>query len=127
MHGPSALGLHQFGAADPLAFLPQTDQVRYVRGYLADLGATSVLEEPSYFDRDYLAEFSAFYAVSAAGYSNLCQRLHFFSGPLIGRPDIEAATTGDPALTAALQARYLGFIVVRPFPQAPLGRTVLKW
>lgn len=128
MHGPEAIRIHAFGGGtDPLAQLPITQQVVFVRGYLADLGATTVLEEPQYFDRDYLAEFSAFYAVSAAGYSNVCRRLHFFSGDLLTRADLEAAAGMAQEGATGLQQRYLGFIVLRPIPQAPLGRTVLQW
>jgi hypothetical protein len=127
MHGPKGLLLHAFGGGDPLALLPSTHQVTYLRGYLADLGATSVLEEPQYFDRDYLSEFAAFYSVSSAGYANVCRRLHFFSGPAVTRAALEAAVSGPPEGAVALQTNYLGFVVLRPIPQAPLGRTVLSW
>lgn len=128
MHCPRALLIHDFGGVnDPLKGLGVHRQVDYLRGYLADLGATSIIEEPNYFDRDYLAEFSAFYSVSAAGYPNVCRRLHFFVGATILRQDVELAAASDTAAQESLQARYLGFIVLRPIPQAPLGRTVLKW
>lgn len=125
MHVAAHLRISSFGT-DPLATLPQTAQIQYLRGYLADLGAVSVLEEPQYFDRDYLSEFAAFYSVSASGYSNLCSRLHFFSGPELKRADLEAAVGGSQQLLG-LQHHYLGFVVIRPIPQAPLGRTVLRW
>ncbi len=74
------LEFHQFGSpTDPLVRLGGSTQVDYVRCYLDDLGAEAVLEEPSYFDRDYLSEFAAFYSTSARGYPNRCRRLHFFS------------------------------------------------
>ena len=131
-HQHQPLLFHPFGDADPLGKLLQSDQVQYVRKYLTDLGATSVLEEPAYFDRDYLEEFAAFYATSTRGYGNLCRRLHFFSGDPIDHDRLEAALAVDPALPAPtpateLQESYLGFIVVRPIPAAPLGRTVLRW
>jgi hypothetical protein len=125
MHSPTPLVIAPFGSGGPLA-ARQTTQVDYLRGYLADLGAATIVEEQSYFDRDYLSEFAAFYGVSASGYSNLCRRLHFFSAP-ITRSDLESAAGGDAARLQALQHHYLGFIVLRPIPQAPLGRTVLKW
>jgi hypothetical protein len=127
MHLPQGLALHEFaGSTDPLGVL-LGQQVGYLRGYLADLDAATIIEEPNYFDRDYLAEFSAFYSISAAGYTNICRRLHFFSGPLLDRSAIENAASGDRAGIAVLQDRYLGFVVLRPIPQAPLGRTVLRW
>src|SRR6266581_2505210 len=96
MHGPQPLLIHPFGAGDPLALLPQTQQVQYLRAYFADLGAASILEEPQYFDRDYLSEFAAFYGVSTFGYPNVCCRLHFFSGPALQRAELQAAVSGGP-------------------------------
>ncbi len=102
-------------------------QVGYLRSYLADLGASSILEECVYFDRDYLAEFSAFYAASVRGHANRCRRLHFFSGPTLTWPELEKALGGDATTQRALQEKYLGFCVLRPIENAPLGRTVLRW
>lgn len=104
-------------------------QASYLESYLSDLQSGVILREPNYFDRDYLAEFAAFYSVSSRGYDNICQRLHFFAGN-IGRRTLTAAAGGGPQGRRALrklQETYLGFIVKRPIPAAPLGRTVLKW
>jgi len=127
MHGARPLLIHAFGSSDPLALLSQCQQIQYLRGYLADLGAISVLEEQNYFDRDYLSEFSSFYSISTSGYPNVCRRLHFFSGPELLRTELEDAVSGSEQASSKLQSRYLGFIVLRPIPHAPLGRTVLKW
>ena len=124
MHGSCPLRFREFDNDDPLGQLPQTNQVAYLREYLRDLGVKSVVEEPNYFDRDYLAEFSAFYAISARGYPNICKRLHFFSAP-VGRAQLEAALGGDGDAYGIMQASYAGFSVIRPIPSAPLGRTVL--
>jgi len=45
-------------------------QITYIHQYLHDLGVKTIIEEPNYFDRDYLAEFSMFYSLSANGYQN---------------------------------------------------------
>lgn len=111
---------------DPLAALREMPQAQYLRWYLADLGARSVLVEPSYFDRDYLSEFAAFYCTSSAGYPNVCRRAHYFSEP-VDRASLERATSGDVAEQAKLRSSYLGFLVLRPIPKTPLGRTVLRW
>lgn len=122
---PAALRISQFGPNDPLGQLPASNQVAYVRYYLADLGAKSVVEEPNYFDRDYLAEFSAFYSTSARPYGNRCRRLHFFS-TAVHRANLKSAAGGSRRGLQRLQDAYLGFVVVRPIP-ARLGRVVLKW
>ena len=76
---PRELEVYDFADRDPFDGLTDSPQLRYVRSYLADLSAKTVVEEPYYFDRDYLAEFSSFYSTSAVGYPNVCRRLHFFS------------------------------------------------
>ncbi len=125
MRGAAPLALHAFDAAgDPLERLQGLPQGQYLRWYLADLGAKSVLVEPAYFDRDYLSEFAAFYCTSVAGYENVCQRAHYFDCE-VDRGGLERAVAGDAAEQKRLRAAYLGFIVVRPIPATPIGRTVL--
>ena len=107
-------------------FGPRTRQTLYLERYISELQAKIVLREPKYFDRDYLAEFASFYSVSSKGYPNICERLHFFSEK-ISRRTLIADSGGSPRALKRLQGAYLGFIVKRPIPAAPLGRTVLKW
>jgi len=121
------LKLHGFNSrSDPLVEIGKQDQVVYLRYYLADLEAATVLEEPGYFDRDYLSEFAAFYSVSSRGYPNRCRRCHFFSTE-ITRSHLRAAVGGSERAIRRMQDHYLGFVVIRPIPSAPLGRTVLRW
>lgn len=126
-----ALRIHAFGDGDPLALIARGDRgaahAAYLRAYLADLGAASVLEETEYFDRDYLAEFAAFYAKGVRPLSNACRRLHFFAGPALTDALLDRALGGDASAAAALQEAYLGFAVIRPIHHAPWGRTVLRW
>lgn len=114
-----------FGPNNPLTILG-TNQSHYLCSYLSQLGARSVVEEPRYFDRDYLAEFSAYYSTSAHSYGNACRRLHFFSAE-VKRRHLLAASSGSARAWKSLQDSYLGFVVIRPLPFAPLGRTVLRW
>lgn len=114
------------GPDDPLFQLADLPQASYLRWYLADLGAASVLIEPNYFDRDYLSEFASFYCTSSAGYPNVCRRAHYFSSK-VDRAHVERACSGDNNALQALQAAYLGFVVRRPIPGTPLGRTVMSW
>lgn len=124
---PEPLKLVAFDSADdPLADLRGSGQGQYLRWYLADLDAKSVLVEPAYFDRDYLSEFAAFYCTSTAGYPNVCRRLHYFSED-IDRAALERAVAGDATERERLEKSYLGFVVLRPIPKTPIGRTVLRW
>ncbi len=134
-HAPAPIQIGTYGNSDGLSVLRAEAngphrQLDYLHRYVSGLGASSVVEEPFYFDRDYLAEFSAFYGVSAAGYPNTCRRLHFFSGdpPVTAESFRELLDSrADSPARREFQNRYLGFSVVRPLPNAPLGRTVLKW
>lgn len=123
----SRLRLAAFNSADDaLVQLLPKQQAIFLLHYLADSGAHTVLEEPTYFDRDYLSEFAVFYSVSARGYKNRCRRCHYFSAP-VTRAQLRAAAGGSGRALRHLQDHYLGFIVIRPIPSAPLGRTVLRW
>lgn len=105
----------------------QSPQSRYLYKYLKNLDAKKLLVEENYFDRDYLAEFSAFYSLSAKGYPNICSRLHFFATDNLSRETFVKAAGGDTAAQEELQDSYLGFMVIRPITSSPFGRTVLKW
>lgn len=112
---------------DPLRKL-EVQQAIYLRHYLADLGATTVIREGAYFDRDYLSEFSAFYALSTRGYPNTCERLHFFSGEPFDRDYLfRALSSRSGSECSKLRRDYLGFTVIRPIAAAPFGRTVMRW
>jgi len=125
MHKPAKLEFHSFGN-DALTRLPCSGQVKYLQCYLTDLGAITAIEEQNYFDRDYLAEFSAFYSTSSKGYKNLCKRIHFFDIE-VKRDLFRRAAGGSNQAQSRLQNAYLGFVVIRPIPTTPLGRTVLRW
>lgn len=129
MHRPLPLQFGKVGSdRDPLARLTSegySRQAQYLRCYLHDLGARSVVIEPNYFDRDYLSEFGAFYSASTAGYSNICQRAHYFSSA-VPRSRFSMAASGDLEALQALEQTYLGHVVLRPILGAPIGRTVVK-
>lgn len=98
-----------------------------MRRYLNDIGCKVIIEEPVYFDHDYLAEFAAFYCKSTRGYSNSCRRLHFFANPDLTRSEFERAAAEQDESDKRLESAYLGFAVIRPFEPPLLGRTVLAW
>lgn len=125
-HVPAPLAFEQFDPARPLDGLASSTQERYLRGYLDDLGTNVVVTESNYFDRDYLSEFAAFFGASARGYPNVCRRLHFFADSRVDRSLLVDALDGDQAAADVITESYLGFIVVRPIPATPFGRSVLK-
>ncbi|MBX2883044.1 MAG: hypothetical protein KTR32_24035 [Granulosicoccus sp.] len=125
MHLASSLIFRDFDERFQTEF-PSSRQFRYLCCYLRDLGVVSIVEEPHYFDRDYLSEFAAFYSVSSRGYSNSCRRLHFFSAR-IDRELFVAAVSNQDKARWTLHSEYLGFCVIRPITATPLGCTVLRW
>lgn len=126
---PKAMKLliHDIAKHNPLDEFSSLRQAQYLKCYFRDLNAAVVIEEQNYFDRDYLAEFSAFYSISSKGYPNTCRRLHFFSEPNISRQVLKNAAANSPRSRKRMQDSYLGFVVVRPIPAAPLGRTIVRW
>ncbi|MGH9885058.1 MAG: hypothetical protein ACREBE_06000 [bacterium] len=129
MHKPRPLRFTTFSSArDPLVAIEHevdSRQVKYLRCYLHDLGARSVVVEPNYFDRDYLSEFEAFYATSASGYPNICERAHYFDST-VTRATFANGVGGNERARKLIEESYLGHIIIRPIPEAPIGRTVLE-
>ena len=127
MNSPEALKFEDFPNPPIFDELGKSNQVKYLKNYLKDLGAKKLLIEPNYFDRDYLSEFSTFYSTSTRGYKNTCKRLHFFSTDVNRELFLEVAGGGgNGEALNTLNKNYLGFCVLRPI-KACLGRTVLKW
>lgn len=78
-------------------------------------GATSVVVETRYLDLDYRSEFSSYYSRGFRTPPHSARRLHFFRAPL---RDEQLWDLPD-------DAGYLGYVVVRPVPLGPVGRTML--
>ena len=101
----------------------------YLFGYLnsADVAAATIVVEPQYVDADYLADYSSYYSTCFQLYEKTCKRVHFFSISMT-RADFERRIMrlASDAEIEQLTSSYLGFIVVRPLPDAVIGRTQLK-
>lgn len=78
-------------------------------------GAISVVSETRYIDDDYRSEYSAFYSRTFRSQPDSAHRLHFFRAPL--RPEQLWQLPSD--------AGYVGYMIVRPAPLGPVGRTML--
>lgn len=94
-----------------------------VTDHLRNAGAVSAIIEAEYLDRDFTAEFGAFYSKVFKRHTKICQRIHFFRKPI--------ASAGGGATpnhvvneleSLSKDGDYLGFVVVRPISHAPLGR-----
>lgn len=81
--------------------------------------------EGRYIDRDYSADYLRFYAQTFRAHDRHCKRVHFFSDDVT-----EIFTKSDwmdrfSTIQESFRSSYLGFCVVRPLLNAPIGRTVL--
>lgn len=131
----SALGDEIRIAADiPPALREPPPQLEYLCSYLrhGDSGAVGLLVEHDYTDRHFIEEFSAYYATKFRTPRATCTRIHIFSTAIDETTTatwIERASRGQAAraqLQQELSESYLGYIVVRPLPFAPIGRTLLR-
>jgi hypothetical protein len=106
----------------------QSPQARYILGYLQnpEVGAQCFIEESPYVDGDYLEDYASFYVSSFPPYERYCRRLHFFDRNFTQEQVDEMLGGADPPDVAALVDSFIGFIVVRPLPEAVIGRTVLR-
>lgn len=92
--------------------------------HVHELDATYVVVESDYTDQDYSADYGAFYAGAFKDHPRVAKRVHFFTS------DVSSILTLPfPNQQAALdeEGSYLGFVVVRPIRQGPLGRTALPF
>lgn len=101
-------------------------QHQYLMAYLDGLGVKTIVEESMYFDRDFLSEYAALYGTTSSGMPNFCRRLHFFTDHLT-EVELDQALAQDQAARHRFQSAYAGFVVYRPLPNTPLGRTVVPW
>ena len=104
-------------------------QAEYLQVYLKEIGCQTVIVENHYIDRVFMHDDAIYYVRSLRSYPNFTKRLHFFKqafdctrwSEMIGL----AGRGEHSAIQAHLQTCYLGFSVIRPLPDSPVGRTVL--
>lgn len=143
--GPTRLRLQVF------AFQPQTfraaiaqscgladysvpPQVEYLQSFLSskELKTKTIILESPYTDRHYTEEYRSYYSTLFNAPPQQTTRLHFFQDNFdqaAFEQLIADAATGDTAysqVSKRLNKVYLGFVVIRPLPSAPIGRTVLR-
>jgi hypothetical protein len=104
----------------------QHQQAIYLKKYVEFIGAKTMVVEPKYVDKDYLADFASFYVSCFEPYDRFCKRIHFFSSEFddgfLRKVILGSSSAVD---MEELRTSYLGFVVARPLPQAIIGRTLL--
>lgn len=108
----------------------QCTQVHYLARYLDSLKAKSLVVEYHYIDRHFMEEASLYYSKSLIPRQNWTARVHAFSEFMDEEQIDEAMRTAASGyvtkVTEELQRYYCGYVVIRPLPSAPIGRTVLR-
>ena len=91
---------------------------------------TTLLVERNYVDRHYLEEYTTYYATSLRPPIPHASRIHVFSSEFdqaTWEERLAQAAGGDLlSVQQELNQSYLGFITVRPLPNTPVGRTLLR-
>ncbi|MBK9256060.1 MAG: hypothetical protein IPM42_11265 [Saprospiraceae bacterium] len=106
-------------------------QIRFFRDYFSPepigLGAKTVVIENDYYSESFIDDYSAYYSFSRHKYSKTCKRVHFFSH-LFSRESFNNFLRNYKLNTEKniIHNSYLGYIVVKPIPNALIGATVLK-
>ena len=104
-------------------------QVQYLQTYLNEIKCQTVIVENHYIDRVFMHDDAVYYVRSLRSYPNFTKRCHFFKQQFDHahwHEMIDQAGRGElSAIQQKLQAGYLGFSVIRPLPDSPIGRTVL--
>jgi hypothetical protein len=116
-----------------------SEDAEYITGYLEKIGAIFCIEEKNYIDKEFLIDYSMFYARSFDDIKKYTTRLHFFNTNIekkefykilnqFERRGLEEKTYGEIELKKIDDA-YLGFLVVKPVFDSKnnplLGRTLL--
>ena len=110
--------------------LENSRQSNYLCKYLSSLDVITYVIEDDYIDKDYLIDYSKFYARSFQNINKFTKRLHFFSESFTNEDFSALLLNGNKTIFEKLANSYLGFAVVKPIRnirgEALIGRTILK-
>ena len=100
----------------------------YLQKYMRHMKACTIIVESDYIDRDFLDDYSNYYAKCFNDYQKKCARVHFFSFGFQEQEFNDALTKANESseFISDLQTNYLGFVVLKPIPFTMFGRTCLK-
>lgn len=97
----------------------------FLADYLGEkLKAVTMICQDPVTDKDFLAEYEAFYSKTFMNYDKKCKRLHFFS--IFPNENESALDFLDRASSLAKTSNiYLGFVTLRPIRTCPIGPTII--
>lgn len=99
----------------------------YLKEYLGDSGlkTKTIVVEDSYVSRDFLHDYTSYYALCFEQYPKHCKRIHFFSNSF-DQDNFTSILLDPDSSNDDFWDNYLGFIVVRPISVNVIGITILK-
>ena len=92
--------------------------------HATNIGAKYAILEVPYTDQDYSSDYVNFYASAFKDHLRYTRRVHLFAEDVSSWFEKSLA---EQAVDSTIEAGYLGFVVVRPILQGPIGRTVLRF
>lgn len=116
----------------PLSYIKQKPQITYIDNYFNKLTSSSskkvFIYENEYIDKHYLEDYSYYYVKCFKTYRKTCSRVHFFeireSNDSNFKEEFSEALKGNHSFIT--NENYLGYIVIRPIPQAFFAKICLK-
>jgi hypothetical protein len=110
--------------------LGKSSQAKYINDYLRIIGSNTFVIEEDYIDKDYLIDFSNFYARSFNIDKKYTTRFHFFKYSFSNDEFTEALKSNNSKFIHILKEAYQGFVVVKPvndkYGNPYIGRTILE-
>lgn len=107
--------------------ISQKNHFFYLKDYLGstDMSTKTILIEENYVSKDFLHDYTNYYALCFEDYPKFCKRVHFFNN-VFDEDEINSILLNDESESVEFWDNYLGFIVVKPIPLTVLGYSVLK-
>ncbi|MCD6283040.1 hypothetical protein J7J84_05485 [bacterium] len=102
--------------------------IKYFEGYFDKLDAKTIVVELEYVDKDFIEDYANYYVRCFGSIRDIraaCTRIHFFTGSF-NEKDFLTFLHSPEESNDQLLGEYLGFVVVKPLPEAIIGRTCLK-
>jgi len=108
----------------------QSNQSKYIFNYLSYLNSKTLIIEENYIDKDYLIDYSKFYARSFDRLDKFTKRIHFFCEEISEDKFNKLLEHGSKKHYKVLENSYLGFVIVKPIKDINgnylIGRTLLR-
>lgn len=104
-------------------------QLIYLCNYLKEkehINAQTIVVENDYIDRNYLEDYSAYYARCFPSHLRKSSRIHFFSDEFDQSEFISALERDDTSFFKRISKKYIGYIVIRPVPHTFISKLCLK-